>query len=120
MTASTQGVRSILSWSRWHAVCHAYVPNVGGSTIRTTLNEFDPGDCDACLRVNLAVVWVASVMAAARMTDGGSITNISSPAASARRDGDVLNPDSVEAVGTRPASPAHMNVRAGFARARSA
>ena len=38
-------------------------------------------DWDACLRVNLTAVWVASVIAAERMTEGGSIINVTSPAA---------------------------------------
>ena len=59
---------------------HVWVNNAGGSTIRTPLKELSEDDWDACLRLNLTSVWSASIIAAERMTDGGSIINISSPA----------------------------------------
>jgi NAD(P)-dependent dehydrogenase (short-subunit alcohol dehydrogenase family) len=59
---------------------HVWVNNAGGSTIRTPLKELSEDDWDACLRLNLTSVWRASIIAAERMTDGGSIINISSPA----------------------------------------
>ena len=59
---------------------HVWVNNAGGSTIRTPLKELSEDDWDACVRLNLTSVWRASIIAAERMTDGGSIINISSPA----------------------------------------
>lgn len=59
---------------------HVWVNNAGGSTIRTPLKELSEDDWDACLRLNLTSVWSASIIAAERMSDGGSIINISSPA----------------------------------------
>ena len=59
---------------------HIWVNNAGGSPVRSPLTEIDEDDWDACLRLNLTSVWMASVIAAERMTDGGSIINISSPA----------------------------------------
>jgi NAD(P)-dependent dehydrogenase (short-subunit alcohol dehydrogenase family) len=59
---------------------HVWVNNAGGSTVRTPLKDLDDDDWDACLRLNLTAVWRASIVAAERMTDGGSIINISSPA----------------------------------------
>jgi NAD(P)-dependent dehydrogenase (short-subunit alcohol dehydrogenase family) len=59
---------------------HVWVNNAGGSTIRTPLNELSEDDWDACLSLNLTSVWRASIIAAERMVDGGSIINISSPA----------------------------------------
>lgn len=58
-----------------------WVNNAGGSSVRTPLRELDQEDWDACLRVNLTSVWFASVIAAERMTRGGSIINVTSPAA---------------------------------------
>ena len=49
--------------------------------MRRPLSELGESDWDACLRVNLTAVWVASVVAAERMTEGGSIINVTSPAA---------------------------------------
>jgi len=60
---------------------HIWVNNAGGSAVRTPLRELSEADWDACLRVNLTAVWFASVIAAERMTEGGSIINITSPAA---------------------------------------
>lgn len=59
---------------------HVWVNNAGGSPLRAPLTEIVDDDWDACLTLNLTSVWRASVIAAARMTDGGSIINISSPA----------------------------------------
>lgn len=59
---------------------HVWVNNAGGSPVRSPLRELDEHDWDACLRLNLTAVWMASVIAAERMTDGGTIINISSPA----------------------------------------
>jgi NAD(P)-dependent dehydrogenase (short-subunit alcohol dehydrogenase family) len=60
---------------------HVWVNNAGGSPVRSPLRELTEDDWDACLRLNLTAVWMASVIAAARMTGGGSIVNITSPAA---------------------------------------
>ncbi|MFN3258830.1 MAG: SDR family NAD(P)-dependent oxidoreductase [Ilumatobacter sp.] len=59
---------------------HVWVNNAGGSPLRAPLTEIIDDDWDACLTLNLTSVWRASVIAAARMADGGSIINISSPA----------------------------------------
>ena len=58
-----------------------WVNNAGGSPVRSPLRELSEDDWDACFAVNLKAVWLASVIAAERMTDGGSIINVSSPAA---------------------------------------
>ncbi len=58
-----------------------WVNNAGGSPVRTPLSELSDDDWDACIRLNLTSIWKASVLAAARMADGGCIINISSPAA---------------------------------------
>jgi NAD(P)-dependent dehydrogenase (short-subunit alcohol dehydrogenase family) len=60
---------------------HVWVNNAGGSPVRRPLSELSDDDWDACLRVNLTAVWFASVIAAERMTEGGSIINVTSPAA---------------------------------------
>ncbi|MCC5887496.1 MAG: glucose 1-dehydrogenase [Gammaproteobacteria bacterium] len=60
---------------------HVWVNNAGGSAVRTPLRELDEADWEACLRVNLTAVWMASVIAAERMSEGGSIINVTSPAA---------------------------------------
>jgi NAD(P)-dependent dehydrogenase (short-subunit alcohol dehydrogenase family) len=60
---------------------HIWVNNAGGSSVRTPLRELSEDDWDACLRVNLTAVWIASVIAAERMTAGGGIINVTSPAA---------------------------------------
>lgn len=60
---------------------HIWVNNAGGSPVRSPLSELSEQEWDACLRLNLTAVWAASVIAAERMVDGGSIINISSPAA---------------------------------------
>ncbi|MGI9646511.1 MAG: SDR family NAD(P)-dependent oxidoreductase, partial [Ilumatobacteraceae bacterium] len=59
---------------------HVWVNNAGGSPVRSPLRELPEYEWDACLRLNLTAVWMASVVAAERMVDGGSIINISSPA----------------------------------------
>ena len=58
-----------------------WVNNAGGSTVRSALVELDAADWNACLTLNLTAVWAASVIANERMNDGGSIINITSPAA---------------------------------------
>lgn len=60
---------------------HIWVNNAGGSAVRTPLKELSETEWEACLRVNLSAVWFASVIAAERMTGGGSIINVTSPAA---------------------------------------
>lgn len=60
---------------------HVWVNNAGGSAVRAPLRELSESDWDACLKVNLTAVWLASVIAAERMTEGGSIINVTSPAA---------------------------------------
>jgi NAD(P)-dependent dehydrogenase (short-subunit alcohol dehydrogenase family) len=57
-----------------------WVNNAGGSPVLSPLNKLSEDDWDACLRLNLTAVWRASVIAAERMADGGTIINISSPA----------------------------------------
>lgn len=59
---------------------HVWVNNAGGSPVRAPLNTLSQDDWDACIRLNLTAVWNAAVIAAERMTDGGTIINISSPA----------------------------------------
>jgi len=63
-----------------HGGLHIWVNNAGGSPIRTPLSEIADDDWEACLSLNLTSVWRATVIAAERMTEGGSIINISSPA----------------------------------------
>jgi NAD(P)-dependent dehydrogenase (short-subunit alcohol dehydrogenase family) len=58
-----------------------WVNNAGGSPLRAPLRALSDEDWEACLALNLTAVWRASVIAAARMTRGGCIINISSPAA---------------------------------------
>ena len=58
-----------------------WVNNAGGSTVRSPLVKLDASDWNACLALNLTAVWAASVIANERMNDGGSIINITSPAA---------------------------------------
>jgi NAD(P)-dependent dehydrogenase (short-subunit alcohol dehydrogenase family) len=58
-----------------------WVNNAGGSTVRSPLVKLDASDWNACLTLNLTAVWAASVIANERMNDGGSIINITSPAA---------------------------------------
>ena len=58
-----------------------WVNNAGGSTVRSPLVKLDADDWDACLSLNLTAVWAASVIASERLNDGGSIINITSPAA---------------------------------------
>jgi NAD(P)-dependent dehydrogenase (short-subunit alcohol dehydrogenase family) len=58
-----------------------WVNNAGGSTVRTPLRDLAEADWDACIRLNLTAVWIASIIAAERMTNGGTIINVTSPAA---------------------------------------
>ena len=58
-----------------------WVNNAGGSTVRSPLVKLDAADWDNCLSLNLTAVWAASVIASERLNDGGSIINITSPAA---------------------------------------
>jgi len=58
-----------------------WVNNAGGSTVRAPLRELSDADWDACILLNLTALWKASVIAADRMTNGGTIINITSPAA---------------------------------------
>ena len=58
-----------------------WVNNAGGSTVRSPLVKLDASDWEACLSLNLTAVWAASVVASERLNDGGSIINITSPAA---------------------------------------
>ena len=58
-----------------------WVNNAGGSPVQASLRDLSEDDWDACFAVNLKAVWIASVVAAERMRDGGSIINITSPAA---------------------------------------
>lgn len=60
---------------------HIWVNNAGGSPVQFPLTQLSEEDWDHCFNVNLRALWLASVIAAERMTDGGSIINISSPAA---------------------------------------
>ena len=60
---------------------HVWVNNAGGSPVRAPLRELPEADWDACFGVNLKAVWIASVIAAERMVGGGSIINVTSPAA---------------------------------------
>ena len=60
---------------------HVWVNNAGGSPVRTPLRQLTDADWDACIRLNLTAVWKASVIAAERMSAGGTIINVSSPAA---------------------------------------
>ena len=60
---------------------HVWVNNAGGSPVRASLRELTESDWAACLQLNLTAVWMASVIAAERMTEGGSIINVTSPAA---------------------------------------
>jgi NAD(P)-dependent dehydrogenase (short-subunit alcohol dehydrogenase family) len=58
-----------------------WVNNAGGSTVRAPLRDLGEADWQACLDLNLTAVWRASVLAAERMRSGGSIINVTSPAA---------------------------------------
>jgi len=58
-----------------------WVNNAGGSTVRSPLVKLDAADWEHCLSLNLTAVWAASVIANERLNDGGSIINITSPAA---------------------------------------
>lgn len=58
-----------------------WVNNAGGSPVRAPLRELSEADWDACIDVNLRAVWLASVIAADHLSAGGSIINVTSPAA---------------------------------------
>ncbi|MEM9037135.1 MAG: SDR family oxidoreductase [Actinomycetota bacterium] len=58
-----------------------WVNNAGGSPLQAPLRELTEADWDACLNLNLTALWKASVIAADRMTEGGCIINVTSPAA---------------------------------------
>lgn len=58
-----------------------WVNNAGGSPLQTPLVELAEDDWAACLALNLTAVWMASSIASKRMRDGGSIINVTSPAA---------------------------------------
>jgi NAD(P)-dependent dehydrogenase (short-subunit alcohol dehydrogenase family) len=60
---------------------NVWVNNAGGSTVRTPLVELSEDDWDACFALNLKSVWTASLIAGQRLADGGSIINVTSPAA---------------------------------------
>ncbi len=60
---------------------HVWVNNAGGSSVRSPLDELGEDDWESCLAVNLTSVWRASVIAKSRMAQGGSIINVTSPAA---------------------------------------
>jgi NAD(P)-dependent dehydrogenase (short-subunit alcohol dehydrogenase family) len=60
---------------------HVWVNNAGGSSVQSPLRTLSDDDWAACLEVNLTAVWRATNIAVARMTDGGSIIHITSPAA---------------------------------------
>ncbi len=59
---------------------HTWVNNAGGSPVRTPLRELSDEDWDHCIALNLTAVWKATVIAAERMTEGGCVIHISSPA----------------------------------------
>lgn len=59
---------------------HTWVNNAGGSPVRSPLTELSEEDWDWCFDLNLKALWLATIIANERMTDGGSIINISSPA----------------------------------------
>jgi NAD(P)-dependent dehydrogenase (short-subunit alcohol dehydrogenase family) len=58
-----------------------WVNNAGGSSVQSPLRTLSEDDWHTCLAVNLTAVWMCSVIAADRMVDGGSIINVTSPAA---------------------------------------
>lgn len=58
-----------------------WVNNAGGSPVASPLGALSDEDWAACLAVNLTAVWQATNVAVARMTNGGSIIQITSPAA---------------------------------------
>jgi NAD(P)-dependent dehydrogenase (short-subunit alcohol dehydrogenase family) len=60
---------------------HIWVNNAGGSAVRMPLGQLSDDDWASCLNVNLTAVWRATNIAAERMVDGGSIIQITSPAA---------------------------------------
>jgi NAD(P)-dependent dehydrogenase (short-subunit alcohol dehydrogenase family) len=60
---------------------HVWVNNAGGSPLQAPLRQLSEADWDACFNLNLRALWIASVIAADRMASGGSIINVTSPAA---------------------------------------
>src|SRR5690349_15798586 len=54
------------------------VNNAGGSRAMGPLTELSPSDWQDCIDLNITAVWAATVAAVKRMTEGGSIVNISS------------------------------------------
>ena len=63
-----------------HGPLTTWVNNAGGSPDRMPLIDLDRASWDSCLALNLTAVWEASVVAAAAISDGGCIINISSMA----------------------------------------
>ena len=57
-----------------------WVNNAGGSPIQSPLADLPREEWDANLRLNLTAVWMASVIAARHLEEGGRILNISSKA----------------------------------------
>jgi NAD(P)-dependent dehydrogenase (short-subunit alcohol dehydrogenase family) len=58
-----------------------WVNNAGGSRYMGPLTELPAKDWQDCVDLNITSVWTGTVAAVKRMTDGGSIVNISSRAA---------------------------------------
>jgi NAD(P)-dependent dehydrogenase (short-subunit alcohol dehydrogenase family) len=58
-----------------------WVNNAGGSPVSQPLTQLPRDEWDATIRLNLTAVWMAMVVAARHMEDGGRILNISSRAA---------------------------------------
>ncbi len=55
-----------------------WVNNAGGSAAMGPLTDLSPSDWQNCLDLNITAVWAATLAAVKRMTEGGSIVNISS------------------------------------------
>jgi NAD(P)-dependent dehydrogenase (short-subunit alcohol dehydrogenase family) len=55
-----------------------WVNNAGGSKAMGPLTELSAKDWQECVDLNITAVWAATLAAAKRMTEGGSIVNISS------------------------------------------
>jgi NAD(P)-dependent dehydrogenase (short-subunit alcohol dehydrogenase family) len=55
-----------------------WVNNAGGSRAMGPLVDLAPKDWQDCVDLNITAVWAATVSAVKRMTEGGSIVNISS------------------------------------------
>ncbi|MEN3951567.1 glucose 1-dehydrogenase [Iodidimonas sp. SYSU 1G8] len=54
------------------------VNNAGGSRAMGPLTELSPQDWQDCIDLNITAVWAATLAAVKRMSEGGSIVNISS------------------------------------------